>query len=158
MNDISVLFQILMKWNEYSNDVQFILQRSDQPKNAIPDQAAKNPASSPPQTNESPKKAKSIFERPINTDKHLSSPLERLETIENATTESIETNERNKTDFIGIVKGETNNTVLNIRNTIDPTVFSFCRCTTYNDAKFDKNFAATLAMFIYNWNIDDNDQ
>lgn len=100
-------FQILMKWGEYSSDVQFILQRSDQPKNGnTPDQAAKNPASSPPQANESPKKAKSTFDPPMSADPHSSLPLDEQNAVQNFTPESIKTNEHRRTDLIGIVKGK----------------------------------------------------
>lgn len=93
-------FQILMKWGEYSSDVQFILQRSDQPKVQSPDQAAKNPASSPPQANESPKKAKSTFD-----EKSPVSPFNEPNPMNNPTPEDIKTNEPRRTDLIGIVKG-----------------------------------------------------
>lgn len=94
-----------MKWGEYSCDVQFILQRSDQPKNANPDQASKNPASSPPQANESPKKAKSAFDQPMTDDKLPATQLDEENPMKNANLESIKTTER-RTDLIGIVKGK----------------------------------------------------
>lgn len=99
-----------MKWGEYSSDVQFILHRSDQPKKASPDQAAKNPASSPPQANESPKKAKSSFDQPMSLEK-LPSPSERAEepnTTRNVL-ENVKSNEHRRSDLIGIVKGERRN-------------------------------------------------
>lgn len=99
------LLQILMKWGEYSSDVQFILQRSDQPKNANPDQASKNPASSPPQANESPKKAKSAFDQPLTNDKLPLTQLDDENPTKNVNSESIKTIER-RTDLIGIVKGK----------------------------------------------------
>lgn len=97
-----------MKWGEYSNDVQFILQRSDQPKNANGDQAAKNPASSPPQPAESPKKAKSTFDQPMCSDKLTSPPLEEENLITSVSPEIIKINDHRRTDLIGIVKGKNN--------------------------------------------------
>lgn len=94
-----------MKWGEYSCDVQFILQRSDAPKGANPDQAVKNPASSPPQANESPKKAKSAFDQPVMSDELPSPPLNEPDSMNNSHPESIKTNEPRRTDLIGIVKG-----------------------------------------------------
>lgn len=90
-----------MKWGEYSSDVQFILQRSDQPKIQGPEQAAKNPASSPPQAAESPKKSKSTFDEPTST-----FPFDEQNPIKNSPSENIKTNEPRRTDLIGIVKGK----------------------------------------------------
>lgn len=95
----------MLKWGEYSCDVQFILQRSDAPKGANPDQAVKNPASSPPQANESPKKAKSAFDQPVMSDEPPSPPLIEPDSMNNAHPESIKVNEPRRTDLIGIVKG-----------------------------------------------------
>lgn len=94
-----------MKWGEYSSDVQFILQRSDTPKTATPDQASKNPASTPPQANESPKKAKSAFDQPTMDEKLPSLPLVESNSIKNTQPESVKANEPRRTDLIGIVKG-----------------------------------------------------
>lgn len=96
-----------MKWGEYSSDVQFILQRSDQPKVTTnpsnSDQATKNPASSPPQATESPKKAKSTFDTPKMPYK---SP-EMQTKSHNLSSDSFKLNESRKSDIIGIVKGMT---------------------------------------------------
>lgn len=94
-----------MKWGEYSSDVQFILQRSDQPK-ASPDQAAKNPASSPPQTNESPKKVKSTFDQPMSIDQVPTPLMEETNSARNVLSDNVKTNEHRRSDLIGIVKGE----------------------------------------------------
>lgn len=100
-----------MKWGEYSSDVQFILQRSDQPNKSDQPTSVKNPASSPPQASESPKKAKSTFDQSTPsqqmTDEKLSaSPLTEQNSIKNDNTDSsIKSNELRRTDLIGIVKG-----------------------------------------------------
>lgn len=96
-----------MKWGEYSHDVQFILQRSDQPKGSplTNDQATtKNPASTPPQATESPKKAKSTFDSPTMPYK---SP-EMQTKSRNLMSDSFNVNDNRKSDIIGIVKGEQN--------------------------------------------------
>lgn len=99
-----------MKWGEYSSDVQFILQRSDQPNKSDQITAIKNPASSPPQANESPKKAKSTFDQspsqPMVDEKLSTSPLTEQNAIKNDNNDSIKTNDPRRTDLIGIVKGE----------------------------------------------------
>lgn len=95
-----------MKWGEYSSDVQFILQRSDQPKVQSPDQAAKNPASSPSQAAESPKKAKSTFDQPVAVENLPTSPFDEQNPIKSPTPENIKANEPRRTDLIGIVKGK----------------------------------------------------
>lgn len=95
-----------MKWGEYSSDVQFILQRSDQPNKIIPDQAAKNPASSPPPIDESPKKAKSALDQLTNVEKQATPPIDEQNSAKTAISESIKMGDRRKTDLIGIVKGE----------------------------------------------------
>lgn len=96
-----------MKWGEYSHDVQFILQRSDQPKGSplTNDQATtKNPASTPAQATESPKKAKSTFDSPT-----MPYKLPEMQTqSRNLIADSFNVNENRKSDIIGIVKGVTN--------------------------------------------------
>lgn len=99
------ILQILMKWGEYSSDVQFILQRSDQPNKASPDQAAKNPASSPPPVTESPKKAKSAIDQSTNIEQATPS-MDEQNSARTAISENIKLSERRKSDLIGIVKGE----------------------------------------------------
>lgn len=97
-----------MKWGEYSHDVQFILQRSDQPKGSPPtnDQAtAKNPASTPPQAAESPKKAKSTFDSPAMPYKSPDMQIKSRNLISDSLNE---VNENRKSDIIGIVKGKQN--------------------------------------------------
>lgn len=94
-----------MKWGEYSSDVQFILQRSDQEKKASLDQAVKNPASSPAQVNESPKKARSTLDQPMSIDKLPNSPIKEQSSIRNSLCENAKTNEHRRSDLIGIVKG-----------------------------------------------------
>lgn len=97
-----------MKWGEYSNDVQFILQRSDQQKivasTSNADQATKNPASTPPHdlTTESPKKAKSTFDSPKMS---FNSP-DMQSKSQHLPSDSFKLNEHRKSDNIGIVKGE----------------------------------------------------
>ncbi|XP_031635815.1 bromodomain-containing protein DDB_G0280777 [Contarinia nasturtii] len=131
--------KILMKWGEYSSDVQFILQRSDQPKNGnSPDQAAKNPASSP-QATESPKKAKSTFDQPINTDQLSSLPLDEPNTVQSLTPESITTNEHRRTDLIGIVKGVPHTTMQNLTKISPP--LSPCSSTTGTSITTTSDFA-----------------
>lgn len=105
-----------MKWGEYSSDVQFILQRSDQPNKPSPDQAAKNPASSPPQANESPKKAKSTFDQPMSLEKVDTPPMEAPNSISTTPSENMKTNEPRRSDLIGIVKGEQNFEFFSDRN------------------------------------------
>lgn len=100
-----------MKWGEYSSDVQFILQRSDQPNKSDQTTSVKNPASSPPQANESPKKAKSAFDQSspsqqMSDEKLSASPLTEPNSIKNDNNDSsINSNELRRTDLIGIVKG-----------------------------------------------------
>lgn len=99
-----------MKWGEYSSDVQFILQRSDQKATASPavqnqDQATKNPASTPPQATESPKKAKSTFDSP----KMLYKSPEMQIKSQTLASGSFNVNEIRKSDIIGIVKGKRSN-------------------------------------------------
>lgn len=95
-----------MKWGEYSSDVQFILLRSDQSKTSAPEHGAKNPASSPPQANESPKKAKPTFDQPMINESIPSSPLEEQNTKKIKSLETIKINELRRTDLIGIVNGK----------------------------------------------------
>lgn len=97
--------KILMKWGEYSSDVQFILQRSDQQKKPSLDQAVKNPASSPAQVNESPKKAKSTLEQPMSIDKLPNSPIKEQNSTRNILCENAQTSGHRRSDLIGIVKG-----------------------------------------------------
>lgn len=101
-----------MKWGEYSSDVQFILQRSDQPNKSDQPTSVKNPASSPPQANESPKKAKSAFDQSLPSQQQMAeeklspSPLTEQNSIKNDNNDSsIKSNELRRTDLIGIVKG-----------------------------------------------------
>lgn len=100
-----------MKWGEYSSDVQFILQRSDQPNKNDQPTSVKNPASSPPQANESPKKAKSAFDQSSPSQqmvdvKLTGSPLTDENSIKNDNIDSsIKSNELRRNDLIGIVKG-----------------------------------------------------
>lgn len=131
-----------MKWGEYSSDVQFILQRSDQPKNTIPDQAAsKNPASSPPLPSESPKKAKSTFDQPMmSADKLPSSSLsEDRNSIQSVTSENIPTNEPRRTDLIGIVKGVPHTTMQNLTKISPP--LSPCSSITGTSITTTSDFA-----------------
>lgn len=103
---VNLLFsQILMKWGEYSHDVQFILQRSDQPKGSpstTTDPATtKNPASTPPQASESPKKAKSTNDSPT-----MPYTTPEMQTkSRNPMSEAFNVQENRKSDIIGIVKG-----------------------------------------------------
>lgn len=157
-----------MKWGEYSSDVQFILQRSDQPNKSDQTTSIKNPASSPPQANESPKKAKSTFDQsvsqPIFDEKLSASPLNGENSIKNDNNDSIKTNELRRTDLIGIVKGKflfdfifrTRND--SIRMFFKKPIDYYFRCTTYNDAKFNENIATTFAMLFDNWYIDNYSQ
>lgn len=94
-----------MKWGEYSSDVQFILQRSDHPKQVSltspsSEVATKNPASSPPQSIESPKKAKSTYDQPLKHNENIASQANK-----NVMSEAPEAQRKN--DLIGIVKGKT---------------------------------------------------
>lgn len=144
-----------MKWGEYSSDVQFILQRSDTPKTVTPDQALKNPASTPPQVNESPKKAKSAFDQPTMDEKLPSLPLVESNSIKNIQPESVKANEPRRTDLIGIVKGM--EMKLYSRKSKTFKISSF-RCSTYNDAKFNKDITTTVSMLINNGNINNDSE
>lgn len=128
-----------MKWGEYSSDVQFILQRSDQPKAASQDQAAKNPASSPPQANESPKKAKSTFDQSMPSVKHQSPLSEDQQSINSATSENIKMNEPRRNDLIGIVKGVPHTTMQNLTKISPP--LSPCSSTTGTSITTTSDFA-----------------
>lgn len=93
-----------MKWGEYSSDVQFILQRSDQPKSANSSEATKNPASSP-QASESPKKAKSSLDHSMTNEKLPASSLSGQNSIQSVDSDGVK-NEPRRTDLIGIVRGK----------------------------------------------------
>ncbi|XP_055302190.1 ras association domain-containing protein 8 [Sitodiplosis mosellana] len=131
--------KILMKWGEYSSDVQFILQRSDQTKKAVPDQAAKNPASSPPPVNESPKKAKSTFDQPMSIEKLATPPMEEQNSTRTAPSENIKTNEHRRSDLIGIVKGIPHATMQNLTKISPP--LSPCSSTTGTSITTTSDFA-----------------
>lgn len=101
-----------MKWGEYSNDVQFILQRSDQQKtvanHANGEHSTKNPASSPPQANESPKKAKQTIDQSKGMEKSFSLSSEpEANNIQHANENIVKTvADIRKSELIGIVKGK----------------------------------------------------
>lgn len=146
-----------MKWGEYSSDVQFILQRSDQPNKASSEQAAKNPASSPPPVNESPKKAKSALDQSTNI-AQATPPMDEQNSARTAISENIEMSEHRKSDSIGIAKGKIFLTHSLFGNKIYIYMQIFFRSTTHHNAKSDQNFAPTFAMFVNNWNINNNNQ
>lgn len=120
-----------MKWGEYSSDVQFILQRSDQQKVVAPqsaDQAVKNPAVSPPQANGSPKKAKPTLDQSKDLGKLLSPNSERriLQHIPGNVAEAAD--EARKSEIIGIIKGIPHTTMQNLTKISPP--LSPCSSTT----------------------------
>lgn len=120
-----------MKWGEYSNDVQFILQRSDQQKVAATqsaDQAVKNPAVSPPQANGSPKKAKPTIDPSKDIDKLLSPNSERQHLQHAPGIMAKATEDARKSDLIGIIKGVPHTTMQNLTKISPP--LSPCSSTT----------------------------
>lgn len=117
-----------MKWGEYSSDVQFILQRSDQPKPAVvtsptSDVATKNPASSPPQSTESPKKAKSAI-----CDQFKPMEKSPFQMSKNVISDARTPDSARKADLIGIVKGVPHATMPNLTKISPP--LSPCSSTT----------------------------
>lgn len=119
-----------MKWGEYSHDVQFILQRSDQQKaaaNQSADQAVKNPAQSPPQANGSPKKAKPTIDQSNVTDKLLSPDAERRN-LQNAPENTEKTIDSRTADLMGIIKSVSHTTMQNLTKISPP--LSPCSSTT----------------------------